>query len=297
MATLLATAWLLSGCSGDNQRKEFSPDKQLVRDFNAKDDNPFLFNKKSDDTKTEAVRMVVYYVTIKQPDDGRTEQLWKLLRPIELPRATEEYFSQNGLQAASGGSAAWSQIAKLLKTGSIEPPDEQPFPTDPSVRVAPREIWLVQGVTVELPISTEAADQTLFWRDPGRPVVGRTYENCHRLLLATAEINQQGRVQVNLIPVLRAAQSRKTLLRQRFSLDHGEPERYVAKFEEFTLSLSAGAKGFLAIGKIPRASDAAFGGAFFSSKIETQSATTLLLILPQRVKHIPGKGFVPLQDY
>ena len=152
-------------------------------------------------------------------------------------------------------------------------------------------------MVTELALNVEPEDQTLFRREPGKPVVGNTYENCYRLMHLTGGTDEQGQVYISVTPALKSpVRGRVTVLRQRYSLGYEDREPYVAKFDDLAIDSIVRPGEFMAIGWQTDAGEAAFAGDFFHNEVGGQAGTTILLIFPRKVKHIPGKGFVVAED-
>lgn len=296
-AVILGILCTLAGCwENDAQRRSTSPDGQLIRDFNA-GDNPFKMEDNSEKTAVEAVQLVIHSVTIARSDDSRRERIWQLLNPKTLSGSNQQDLFENGVQIASGGPIIWSKVAEVINSGVRQPAGEEDSPKQATVSIEQVDTWLVEGMVVELAVNVEPADQTLFLREPGKPLVGRTYENCYRLMRITGGTNEQGQVHISITPALKSTvRDRATVLRQRYNLSYEDREPYVAKFDDLAVNSTVRPGEFIAIGWQGRAGEAAFGGSFLHNEINGQTGTTVLLVFPRKVRHIPGKGFVVAED-
>jgi hypothetical protein len=113
------------------------------------------------------------------------------------------------------------------------------------------------------------------------------------LLLVTATPQQTGQTQLQIIPVLKEQAAKLMSLHWRLRPQPtAEPERYVASFEPLAFEVAVNPDEFLALGTATQAEEAIFGRVFFRADQAQQPATTVLLIVPRIITHVPGKGFI-----
>jgi len=269
-------AFALAGCSGSKTQAGTSSGRPVIGPFRAKDENPFLDKGKEPTVRQEVVRLSVYRVTIKNQEQNKVGELWKLFRPVALPGDNAGLLAGNGLAIGSGGAKVWTEAVRLLEVN----------PGKPWLGGNEVKQWgtgLTEGFVAELAVSESVGRVTLFWHESDGRLVGKTYESCQKLLVITAVVRPTGGVQIKLVPVLKEEGKRARTLR-RFAMMWGkEPENYVAKFDRLAFEGVVGSDEFLMIGSGAEADGTSFGRVFFDEVDEQRPSRTVLLIIPRTV--------------
>ena len=268
--------------------------QSIVGSFQAEDENPFLQKDKEESAKLQkVVQLTVYRIVISPQDDVSLGQLWALLRPAQLIKSNKELLSRNGLQISVGGTADWPKAINIMGLGPSQAEQNPALTTRAGARLDRRmDTWLAEGLMAELPITNLPSEQTLFWHQPDGQLVGKTYEECHKLLVVTAEFKLRSRIQLQIIPALKTDTPRLTALHWMVEQRAGKkPDRYVSLFESLALSAVVNPNEFLVIGRSGHAGNASFGAVFFRAEKAPKPSTTVLLLVPQAMTNRTGKGF------
>ena len=290
---LLLAVCALVGCNKKYDQAGTAGGEPLVGAFRAEDENPFLHRAKRQPAKPQqVVQLNVWRITIKPQSSGSLEQLWSLLRPARLIQGNSELLARNGLHVAAGGAADWPKMVNLL--GLARKEQDPILSAKTAARVGgPIHTVLADGFVAELSISNSPTDQTLFWNQRDGRLVGRTFEDCHKLILVSATPQPTGQTQLQIMPALKEQAAKfmavHWLLRPQPT---AEPKRYVATFEPLAFEVAVNPNEFLALGTATQAGEAIFGSVFFQADQAQQPATTVLLIVPQIITDVPGKGFI-----
>ena len=298
-AGVIVASCALLGCSENNYQSGTSGGRSTVGAFQGEDENPFLNRAKSESAKSQqVVTLTIYPITANTQKDVRLEELWTLLRPARLAKGSSELLSRNGLQISAGGAADWPKVANLFGLGSSQKGQEPISTAKPAAKYGGEmQTWLSEGLVAELPISPSPSEQTLFLHQIDGQLVGKTYEDCYKLLTVRAAVQTTGQVLLEMVPALKNQRARLRSLRWMVDSNvTGKPEMYVATFEPLALIAVVNPNEFLVVGRTSQISDAGFGGVFFRADHLPQPATTILLIVPRVVTHVPGKGFVEPED-
>lgn len=300
LLTLLGILLVLStllGCREKYSHAGAAKGEPIVGPFRAEDENPFLYRDRDASKKTQrAIFLTVYRITCNSQAIN-LEELWSLLRPAGLIDSSSQLIARNGLRIASGSADDWPKLVGLLGFGPARKEQEQILTTRPATLLDRRETWLAEGFMAELPISNLPAEQMLFWHQPDGRLVGRTFRDCQNLLVVTALPLPTGQARLQLIPAIKDKTARLRSLKLLLGAHSPTgPERYEASFEQLALNALVHPNEFLVVGQAPRASEAGFGAVFFRADQAPQSATTLLLIVPRVITHVPGKGVVQPDD-
>ncbi|GAG18178.1 unnamed protein product, partial [marine sediment metagenome] len=177
----------------------------------------------------------------------------------------------------------WAEAMNLLE---IKPGKQGPQGTASRMganKVSETKTWLAEGLVAELAVSPSLSSPTLFRHEADGPLVGKTYEDCQKLLVITATARPRSQVQIKLIPALKAEGARVRSLRRLALLAGMEPERYVAKFERLAFEAIVSSDEFLIIGSGAEADAGSFGRVFFDDTDQQQPSRTVLLIIPRVV--------------
>ncbi|NIA07557.1 MAG: hypothetical protein GWP14_07980 [Actinobacteria bacterium] len=272
--------------------------QSIVGPFQAKDENPFLQKDKEESTKRqEVVQLNVYRIVISPQDDASLGQLWSLLRPAQLIKSNKKLLSRNGLQIAVGGADDWPKAINIMGLGPPSQAEQNPAPTTDATARLDRQIetWLAEGLMAELSITNLPGEQTLFLYQPDGQLVGKTYEECYKLLVVTAKFQPTGQIQLQIMPALKTDPPRFTALHWMVKQRAGnEPERYVSLFEPLAFTAMVNPNEFLAIGRSEHVGDASFGAVFFRADQAQKLSTTVLLIVPKIMTNRKSKGFTGL---
>ena len=269
--------------------------QSIVGPFQAEDENPFKQRGKKEPSKRQqVVQLTVYRIIISPEGDENLGQLWSLLRPAQLITNNKELLSRNGLQVAAGSAVDWPKAIALLGMGPKQEEQKPALIADTAARLDQRlETWLAQGLMAELPINNRPAEQTLFWHQPDGRLVGKTYQECHKVLVVTAVYQPTGQIHLQMMPALKKERAKNTSLHWLIQQQTpNQPERYVSQFEALALAAVVNSNEFLAISRSAQASDASFGAVFFRADNAQQPATTVLLLVPQVITKVPGKGVI-----
>ena len=299
LAGIVLASCALVGCSENHHQAGTSGGRPTVGAFQDNDENPFLNRGKPESAKNQqVVTLTIYPITANTQKDISLEELWSLLRPVRLAKGSSQLLTRNGLQISAGGAADWPKVVDLLGLGSSQKGQEPISTAKPAAKYGGEmQTWLSEGLVAELPISPSPSEQTLFLHQADGQLVGKTYEDCYKLLTVRAAVQTTGQVLLEMVPALKNQRARLRSLRWMVDSNvTGKPEMYVAKFEPLALIAAVNPNEFLVVGRTSQISDAGFGGVFFRADHLPQPATTILLIVPRRVTHVPGKGFVEPED-
>jgi len=280
------------GCNSFNQTGT-AKGQSIVGPFQGTEENPFLQKDKEEPGKRQdVVQINVYRLVISPEDDASLGQLWSLLRPAQLINSDKKLLSRNGLEIAAGGAADWPKALNIMGLGPSQVEQNSVLRTNAPARLDQRlETWLAQGLMAELPIANRPGEQTLFWHKANGQLVGRSYDQCHRLLVVTAEAGPRSQIQLNVVPALKTDPPRLTGLHWMVEKRAGtQPERYGSIFEELAFAVALNPNEFLAIGRSGQAGDASFAAAFFRAEPGQQPSTTVLLLVPQIMTNRSSKG-------
>ena len=295
--TILVLAVALCTSAGCNNfdRTGTSEGQSIVGHFHAEYENPFLQEDKEEPAqRQEVVRLNVYRIVISPEDHASLGQLWSLLRPAQLVEGNKRLLSRNGLQVAVGGTADWSKAINIMGLGPSQAEENPILKTNAAARPDGQiETWLAEGVSMaELAINNLPGEQTLFWHKPDGQLVGRIYEECHKLLVITAESKPTGQIQLHMMPALKTDPPRFAALHWMVKQRAGtEPDRYVSLFEPLAFTATVNPNEFLAIGRSEHVGDASFGAVFFRADQAQKPSTTVLLIVPQVMSDRTSKAF------
>jgi len=248
----------------------------VIGPFRAKDENPLLQQHEQRTGQQEMVLVSVYRVTVKNQEQKKADELWKLFRPVRPVANNTGLVRRNGLTIGSGDAPIWAQVMSLLGIG---PGKQYPGANE----VSQTKTWLTEGRVAELAVSHSLSSPTLFWHEADGHLAGKTYEDCQKLLVVTATARPRSQVQIKLVPALKAEGKRARSLRRLTVLSGMEPERYVAKFERLALEAIVSSDEFLIIGSAAEADEGSFGRAFFDDTDPQQPSRTVLLIIPRVV--------------
>ena len=272
------------GCNSFNQTGT-AKGQSIVGPFQGTEENPFLQKDKEEPGKRQdVVQINVYRLVISPENDASLGQFWSLLRPAQLINSDKDLLSRNGLEIAIGGAADWPKALSAIGLGPSQTEQSSLLKTDAPARLDQRlETWLAEGLMAELAIASQPGEQTLFWHKADGQLVGRSYEECHRLLVVTAETGPRSQIQLNVVPALKMTPPRLTGLHWMVEKRTGaQPEqRYASIFEELAFAVALNPNEFLAIGRSGQAGDASFAAAFFRAEPGQQPSTTVLLLVPK----------------
>ena len=273
---IAVVVFALAGCSGSKTQAGTSSGRPVIGPFRAEDENPFLRRSKEPTDRQEVVRLTIYRVTIKNQEQNKVAELWKLFRPVALPGDNAGLLAGNGLAIGSGGAKAWTEAVNLLE---VDPGK----PWLGGNKVQQWETALAEGFAAELGVSSSIGGVTFFWHEADGRLVGRTYGRCQKLLVITAAVRPTGGVQIKLVPALKEEGKRARALR-RFAMMLGkEPEEYVAKFDRLGFEGVVSSDEFLIIGSGAEADETSFGRAFFDEVDAQRPSRTVLLIIPRAI--------------
>ncbi len=276
LASIAIAVLALAGCEGKRIQSGTAQGEPVIGPFRGKEENPLRHRNEDQANQKEMVQLVIWRVTIPNQDQKQAEELWKLFKPTRLLTNNAELLGRNGLMVRLGNKQSWTEaISKLEIALDIPGPRVN--------KVKQIKIWLVDGYGAEVALSTSPSTTTLFWHEAGGDLVGKTYEDCQRLLAITATAQPGSQVQIKLTPALKDESARVKSFR-RLALRAGmDPEKYVAKFEQLAVELIVNSDEFLIIGSAAEADTASFGRAFFDDTDPQQPSRTVLLMVP-RVK-------------
>ena len=270
---LAALVWgcVFAGCNRYEQSGT-SGGRPLVGEFQAREENPLLNRREKATFSQQAVHLSVYLVVIGQEEEGKVEDVWSLVGGAQLVGNNGQFLAQNGLRIGAGGGAELAKVVELLETTAGGRRREQARRID---------TYLGRDFVAELLLGESADGLTLFRHRTGGGLVGKTYTQCQRLLLATALVEATGQVRLKMVPVLKAAGARIKTLQRLAALGRMEAEAYLGEFEELAFDVLVGKGEFLVIGSTESSGDLSFGRAFFDSQDTATSAKMVMLVIPQ----------------
>ena len=279
LAGIAVAVLALAGCEGKYTQSGTSQGRPVIGPFQAKGENPLLHKDKEQTAGQEMVEVTVWRITIKNQEQKRAEELWKLFKPARLVANNAELLGRNGLAISSTGKQNWTEVEiGLSKQGAGQN------------KVSQTKTWLVEGYVGEVAVSSSVSMATLFWHEGDGDLVGKTYENCRRLLVITAAIRPSGQIQIKLVPALKEEGARVQTLRRLAILSGMKPERYMAKFERLAFEAIIRSNDFLIVGSGAKADDGSFGRAFFDDLDDQQPSRTVLLIIPRMISSGLGES-------
>ncbi len=140
---------------------------------------------------------------------------------------------------------------------------------------------LPEGYVAEFTLNALPSSPTLFWHEADGILVGKTYENCEKLLIITATAKPRDQVHIKLTPALKGEGARVRSFRRLALLSGMDLEKYAAKFEHLAVEAVVSPDEFLMIGSVAIAGSESFGRSFFDDVNEQQQSRTVLLIIPR----------------
>ncbi len=274
LAGILLALLALTGCIGSYTRSGTAKGQPVVGPFQGKEENPLRHRGENQASQKAMVQLVAWQVTIPNQGQKRAEELWKLLKPARLSVNNARLLERNGLAVGSGDELIWT---KTLSNLDIGPNKQGPGAN----RVKQEKTLLPEGYVAEIALTASPSSPTLFWHEADGTLVGKTYENCQKLLAITATAQPRGQVHIKLTPALKGQSARVRSLRRLALLSGMDLEKYVAKFEHLAVEATVNPDEFLMIGSVARAGSGSFGRAFFDDVNEQQPSRTVLLIIPR----------------
>ena len=292
IATIVFVAAVLCISVGCNNfdRTGTAQGEPIVGEFRAEDENPLLHQEAEQVEKAQQVVQVsVYRIVISPEDDKRLGQLWSALRPAQLLRSDKELLSRNGLQISVGSAADWPRAVNIMGLGADQ---DSTLTTDASARMDRRiETWLSEGLMAELAITNAAKERTFFWHQSDGQLLGKSYPECHKLLVVTAQARTTGQIELQMLPALKTDPPKFAALHWMVKQRAGnQPDRYVAMFEPLAFTAVVRTNQFLAIGRSDKVGDASFGAAFFRAEKQQKPSTTVLLVVPRIMTEKSSEG-------
>ena len=274
LAGILLALFALTGCIGSYTRSGTVKGQPVVGPFQGKEENPLRHRGDDQASQKAMVQLVGWQVTIPNQGQAQAEELWKLLKPATLLVNNSGLLERNGLAIGSGDELVWTKTLSNLDTG----PNKQGPGAN---RVKEEKTLLPEGYVAEIALTASPSSPTLFWHEADGTLVGRTYENCKKLLAITATAQPRGQVHIKLTPALKGQSARVQSLRRLALLSGMDLEKYVARFELLAVEATVSPDEFLMIGSVARAGSGSFGRAFFDDVNEQQPSRTVLLIIPR----------------
>lgn len=275
LASIVLAVLALAGCQAKHTQSGTAQGRPVIGAFRGKEENPLI--QKSDKEQAdrqEVVQLLIWQVTISNQEPKQAREFWKLFKPAQLSANNARLLEHNGLKIGAGHKQIWTKTLNKLDIGPEKPTLNAGKVRQIATRLAKEDM-------AEIALSTSPNSPTLFWHGANGELVGKTYENCQRLLVITAAALPRSRVQIKLTPALKDQSQRVRSLRKLALLAGQEPEKYVAKFEQLAFKALVNPDEFLIIGSGAQANEGAFGREFFDGTDQQPTRKTVLLVIPK----------------